>query len=99
MGKKCLSPQQQWEQQLVADYYDARYRELLDPLYEQFQRWKTSELSHDDIAEAIHKVHRENQKLYSFFTGRRDLLAFTIQRQDEEWFEKWVVDHPPPSET
>ena len=56
-------PVRQWEQDLIDAYYDHSYRQVLDPLYEQFQRWKAGELSHEDMNEAIHKVHRENQKL------------------------------------
>ena len=92
---KRKSPEGQWEQTLIDAYYDMQYHRVLDPLYEKFQQWKSGELTHDDIDEAIHQTHRENQKLYSFFTQNRDMLVFLIER-DEEWFPAWVADHPPP---
>jgi hypothetical protein len=85
----------QWEGTLIDAYYDHYYHQILDPLYEQFQRWKIGELTHEDMNEAIHKVHKENQRLYSFFTRSRKDLVWMIQR-DREWFTSWVVDHPPP---
>ena len=92
---KRKSPEGQWEQTLIDAYYDMQYHRVLDPLYEKFQQWKSGELTHDDIDEAIHQTHRENQKLYSFFTQNRDMLVFLIEN-DEEWFSEWVADHPPP---
>ncbi|MFL5659111.1 MAG: hypothetical protein ACJ8CB_33620 [Ktedonobacteraceae bacterium] len=67
---KSKSPEWQWEQSLIDAYYDARMHEALAPLYEKFQRWKAGELEHADIDQAIHKVHKQNQELYSFFTQR-----------------------------
>ena len=92
---KSKSPEWEWEQSLIDAYYDARMHEALDPLYEKFQRWKAGELEHADIDQAIHKVHKQNQELYSFFTQRRELLVFLIQT-DEEWFTGWLAGHPPP---
>jgi hypothetical protein len=85
----------QWEQDLIHAYYDYSYHQVLDPLYEQFQRWKAGELDHEDINDAIHKVHKENQRLYVFFTRSRKDLMHMIQ-WNQEWFAAWVADHPPP---
>lgn len=57
----------EYQQSLIDAYYDFRMHELLDPLYASFQKWKTGELTHNDITDLIHKVHKENQKIYSFF--------------------------------
>jgi hypothetical protein len=92
---KSKSSEGQWEQALIDAYYDARMHEVLDPLYEKFQQWKAGELQHWDMDQAIHEAHKMNQKLYSFFTQRREMLVFLIQ-SDEEWFFPWVADHPPP---
>jgi hypothetical protein len=85
----------QWEQTLLDDYYDHRWHQVLDPLYELFQRWKAGECTHDDMDTAIHKVHRQTQEVYSFFTTKRDLLVKYIQF-DRDWFDAWVAGHPPP---
>ncbi len=89
------SPQRQWEQALIDAYYDHRWRQVLDPLYDKFQRWKAGDLTHDDIDHAIHQTHRQTQQLFSLFTTKRDLLARMIQ-MDTDWFETWTRDHPPP---
>ncbi len=88
-------PTREWEQALIDAYYNYSYHQILDPHYDQFQRWKAGELTHDDINEAIHKVHKENQRLYVFFSRSRKDLVWMIQ-YDQEWFTTWVADHPPP---
>ena len=93
--KRRPSPQQQWEQALVDDYYDYRWRQVLDPLYEELQRWKAGERTHDDMDSAIHEAHEQTKKLYTLFTQNRSWLARAIQ-MDREWFERWLADHPPP---
>ncbi len=85
----------QWEQDLIDSYYDYYYHQILDPLYEEFQRWKVGELTHEDMNQAIHKVHKENQKLYTFFTRSRKDLVWMIQC-DRDWFVAWAANHPPP---
>jgi hypothetical protein len=90
-------PEWAWEQALIDAYYDYRWRQVLDPLYEQMQQWKAGVLDHSEIDEAIHKTHKENQELYKLFTQRRDFLVGIIQ-MDREWFAAWLADHPPPAE-
>lgn len=36
--KRRQTPEWQWEQALIDAYYDHRWRQVLDPLYEKFQR-------------------------------------------------------------
>ncbi len=93
--KKRMTPEWQWEQALIDDYYDYRWRQVLDPLYDKFQRWKAGELTHDDMDQAIHETHKQNQELYTLFRESRRFLVGLIQ-WDREWFEGWVADHPPP---
>jgi hypothetical protein len=85
----------QWEQALIDAYYDYRWREILDPLYEKFQRWKAGELSHDDMDAAIHQTHKQTRKLYTLFSESRSFLVRLIQ-WDAAWFDEWVIHHPPP---
>src|SRR5258708_37321247 len=73
------SPAWQWEQALIAAYYDMQYHRVLDPLYEKFQQWKAGELAHEEIYQAIHEVRCQNQQLYSFFTQCRAMSAFMYQ--------------------
>jgi hypothetical protein len=94
--KRRETPAWKWEQALIDDYYDYRWREVLNPLYEKFKRWEAGELNHWDIDQAIHETHKENQHLYSLFNESRRFLVGMIQ-WDEEWFRGWVADHPPPA--
>ena len=93
--KRRETPKWQWEQALIDAYYDHRWHEGLDPLYEKFQRWAAGELTHEDMDQAIHETHKQNQGLYSLFTESRSFLAGGIQL-DEEWFDGWVTDNPAP---
>ena len=94
--KRRETPEYKWEQALIDDYYDYRWRQVLNPLYEKFKRWEAGELAHWDMDQAIHETHKENQTLYGLFTENRSLLVGMIQ-WDEEWFAQWIVDHPPPA--
>ena len=94
--KRRETPEYKWEQALLDDYYDYRWRQVLNPLYEKFKRWEAGELAHWEMDQAIHETHKETQHLYSLFTEKRSLLVGMIQ-WDEEWFAQWIVDHPPPA--
>jgi hypothetical protein len=89
------TPEWQWEQALMDAYYDYRYHQVLDPLYDKFQRWHAGQLTHADLDQAIHEVHKENQTLYGLFTEKRDWLVRVIQL-DSDWFDPWLAGHPPP---
>jgi hypothetical protein len=84
----------QWEEALVADYYDYRCKILLEPLYQQFQQWKEGSLDHETILDAVHQVHRENRERYNFFANKREVLARNIQF--DPWFQTWLEAHPAP---
>lgn len=93
--KRRDSPEWHWEQALIDAYVDYRWHQLLDPLHEQLHRWERGELAHDDLDQAIHKTHKETQRLYGLFTERREMLVRMIQ-WDEEWFAPWHAEHPRP---
>jgi hypothetical protein len=93
--KRRQTPKRQWEEALLEAYHDYRWRQVLDPLYEKFRRWKAGELPHADMNEAVHETHKQSQELYGLFCQKRDFLVGLAQ-WDEEWFDEWVKDHPPP---
>lgn len=93
--KRRQSPEWQWEQALIDAYYDYRWHQVLDPLYEKFQRWKAGELTHADMDQAIHETHKKNQELYGLFREKRSFLVGLIQL-DREWFDEWMARNPPP---
>jgi hypothetical protein len=71
--------QRKKEREFIAAYYDKRMRELLDPLYDDFQKWKRGDLSHDELSDRIHKFHTGNQKRNSLFCQNRELLLNLIE--------------------
>ena len=85
----------EYQQALIDAYYDMWMHQILDPLYEAFQQWKRGDLEHSALTELIHKVHRENQKVYSFFTQSRASIVNYI-KVDQDWFASWIANHPPP---
>ena len=78
-------------------FHDYQWHLVLDPLNKKFQRWNAGVLSHGELDEAIHKTHKECRKVYSLFTEKRDFLVSVIPF-NEDWFPKWVTDHPKPGE-
>ncbi|HID62848.1 MAG TPA: hypothetical protein EYP49_08955 [Anaerolineae bacterium] len=94
--KHRQTPEWHWEQALIDDYYDYRWRKLLDPLCETFKRWKAGELAHADVDRAIEEAYKERCGLHNLFVQRRDRAVGLIQWWDREWFEAWVKEHRPP---
>lgn len=94
--RRTQTPEYQWEQALLDAFYDYRWREVLEPLYQKFQQWKAGELDHLVISEAIHRTRKETQAVYSIFTMKRDILVRALQF-NEEWFQEWVKENPPPA--
>lgn len=96
-AKRCSqSTVRRWEQALIDEYNDHRWHEVLDPLYDKFQRWKAGELDHADIDKAIHQTHKLTQELYGVFTLKHEILVRSIQL-NEDWFQSWLKDNPPPA--
>jgi hypothetical protein len=77
------TPGYQWEQALLDSYYDYRWREVLEPLYQKFQQWKAGELDHMDMDEAIHKTHKKTGSLHILhpetqFAGTADRIRRSL---------------------
>lgn len=84
-----------YEQALIDAYYDAWMHRALDPLHEAFVQWQQGDVRHDQLMDIIHKVHRENQQIYSFFTQSRGSIIACI-RMNQAWFDDWRANNPPP---
>jgi len=87
---------QRWEERMIADYYDYRWRDVIEPLCERLQRWKDGDLSHAEMEEVLEEVHRRVCEVRSLFGQRQDRLVMLIQWLDREWFQSWVTAHAPP---
>lgn len=94
MSKRQLS-RREWQQQLIDAYYDYRWKQLLEPLYQDLQYWKAGQRSHAEMDQALHAAHKKSQELYGFFRAGRDEVASWIQL-DRDWFPRWLAEHPAP---
>lgn len=77
--KHHQTPECQWEEALVDVYYDHRWRQLLQPLSEAFQRWKAGELIHADVDRAIEEAYKEKCWISNLCSPRRDRALALIQ--------------------
>jgi hypothetical protein len=89
-------PVERWEQTLINDYYDHRWRRIIEPLCDELQRWKDGKASHADMDQVLETTHRQICEVRNLFDQRQDRLVLLIQWLDREWFEAWVRGHAPP---
>ena len=94
--ERAPSPAQQWEERLVSDYYDHRWRTLMEPLCDKMQLWKAGKLSHADMDQTLERVHNQICELRNVLSQRHDRLVLLIQWLDREWFTEWVKEYSPP---
>jgi hypothetical protein len=94
--RSTQSPAQQWEDKLVEDYRDYRWRQLMEPMCDKMQQWKAGELTHADMDRALEACHQQVCELRNILTQRKDRLVMLIQWLDRDWFEAWMKDYSPP---
>ena len=58
MNVKKRPPIPQWEQEMIDAYYDDQWHQVLDPLYDKFQKWKAGDISPGEMDKAIHQTHK-----------------------------------------
>lgn len=95
MTPKKRTPLYQWECEMIAAFHDDQWKELLDPLYEKFQAWKSGALSADELNEALNKSYRDRRDLDRLFYEKHEWLARLIPL-NEDWYPRWVKNHPRP---
>jgi hypothetical protein len=91
-----LSPDLAWEQSLIDAYLDNYWRQVLQPLYDDFQRWHAGELTNDDLAQAIQRTYRQCQKVTDLRAHSPESLVGIIQF-DDQWLVSWLKEHPKPT--
>ncbi|HHS97963.1 MAG TPA: hypothetical protein ENK08_08725 [Chloroflexi bacterium] len=87
---------ERWEQKLIEDYRDYRWRRLMEPLCEKMERWRVGKLPYAEMDETMEELYREVCELRNLFSQREDRVVLLIQWLDREWFEEWVKEHRPP---
>ena len=92
-----MSPKS-WEESLTDAYWDYRWRKIMDPLCDTFQRWKAGELSHLDVDRAIDEAYKEKCLINNLLTSRPDRAAAIIQWWDHDWFLAWIEENRPPAD-
>ena len=91
-----MSPKS-WEEQLTDDYWDYRWRKIMEPLCETFQSWKAGDLGHEDVNGAIDEAYKEKCLINNLVTYRPDRAAAVIQWWDRDWFLAWIEENRPPA--
>ncbi len=87
---------QWWEDRLVADYREYRWRLLMEPMCQRMEKWKAGELTTEEMDRAFEECYRHITELRHILNQRTDRAALLIQVLDREWFEEWVKQHTPP---
>lgn len=87
---------QSWEEKLVADYYDYRWQQLMEPMCDKMQLWKAGQLTYTEMDRALEECHQKVCEARNILSQRQDRLVLLIQYLDREWFKKWVQKHTPP---
>lgn len=73
-----MSPKS-WQESLTDAYGDYRWRKIMDPLCDTFQRWKAGELGNLDVDRAIDEAYKEKCLINNLRTSRPDRAAAIIQ--------------------
>lgn len=81
MAKKSKIVRQE-EQQILNDYHKWLTEQALEPLYEDFVKWKQGTLPYDELTENIHHFHKRNQEIWKEFeyTERDHLVLYAKMR-------------------
>jgi len=92
-----MSPKD-WEQAMTEAYWDYRWRQIMEPLCDTFQRWKAGKLGHADVDQAIDAAYKEKCLINSLLAHRADRASAVIQWWDREWFLAWIEENRPPAD-
>lgn len=96
MDPRESSSSQWWEERLVADYREHRWRQLMEPMCRRMEKWKAGELTSAEIEQAFEECYQKITELRHILNQRSDRAALLIQVLDREWFEEWIREHTPP---
>jgi len=96
MDPRESSSAQWWEDRLVADYREYRWRQLMEPMCQRMEKWKAGELTSVEIDQAFEECYHHICELRNILNQRSDRAVLLIQVLDREWFEGWIREHTPP---
>lgn len=76
VGEKKSKQQRQEEQRILDDYHQWVTEEALEPLFQDFLKWKQGALPYQELTESIHGFHKKNQDIWKEFEyTKRDYLV------------------------
>ncbi|MBB6451591.1 Ca2+-binding EF-hand superfamily protein [Salirhabdus euzebyi] len=52
---------------ILQQYHKKMTEDALNPLYEQFVKWKDGSLPYDELTDFIHQFHKHNQEIWKTF--------------------------------
>jgi len=90
-----MSPKD-WEQEIKEAYCNYRWRKIMEPLCDVFQKWKAGEIAHEEVDKAIDEAYKEKITVNSLMAQRQDRAAGLIRYWDPDWFQAWVEEHQAP---
>lgn len=64
---KKSKEERQRDRNIVDRYHQKVTEDALEPLYQDFQKWKNGQLAYDDLTEKIHEFHKKNQQIWTMF--------------------------------
>ena len=87
-----------WEEKLTDDYWNYRWRKIMEPLCETFQAWKAGKIGHTEVDKAVDRAYQEKYSINNLLSQRPDRAAAIIHWWDPEWFEAWIEENRPPAD-
>ena len=67
-----------WDENIANANWDDRWRHIVDPLCDTFQRWKAGELDHRGVDWAIGAAYRDKCPINNLFTHWPDRAVAVI---------------------
>ena len=70
------------ESEILDQYHKKLTEDKLEPLFQDFIRWKQGELPYHELTERIHEFHKANQEIWKMFSDidRAVLLIYAKEK-------------------
>lgn len=82
MAKTKKSKEERKRDRVIIELYHQKVTEdALEPLFKNFQQWKSGDLPYYELTECIHEFHKVNQKIWTKFAVGGNFLLFEAKRE------------------
>ncbi len=65
--RKKSKSERKRDREIVELYHKKVTEDALEPLYANFQAWKSGDLQYYELTEHIHQFHKKNQEIWKMF--------------------------------